>query len=100
MPKKLRRGKHAEVSVLLKYLHPQKLVNDKFPNRTATSKIDKAIVVRCEEKKVTRKQQLCCVLTHESFPDNEVHCVERYARVTKEGPEDYLYDVFVTERDR
>ena len=96
MPKNYICSKEAKNSILLKYLYPQKLVNDNFFNRTGTNKLDGAIVECYKEKKVTRKQQLCCIFTEILFLDSEVHCVEQYARLTKEGPINLFYYAFVT----
>ena len=36
------------------------------------------------------------VLTHKLFLEKEIYCVERYAKVSKEGPADFFYDAAIT----
>ena len=44
-------GSGAVARCTLKYLHPSKLIRDKFPNRTASQKISELLVVRQDMKK-------------------------------------------------
>ena len=48
-------------------------------------------------KHIRRVDQLSLVVTHEAFPGVELYCVERYARVTREGPPDYFFDNVIVE---
>lgn len=96
-PKKLHCGKDAIVTVLTKYLHLKKLVADKFINRTTTDKLEGCRITKREEKKVTRQNQLVVFLTHKLFPQGDIYCVKRFAKVTKEGPSDFFYDGVATE---
>lgn len=59
-------------------------------------KLENLKVLRKEMKKISRKQQMAVVMTHESFPEAELYCCMCYAKVTTEGPSDYFYDVPVT----
>ena len=38
-----------------------------------------------------QKKQMCIVFRHDSFPDQELHTVTRYAKVEKEGAEEHLF---------
>ena len=91
MPKKLRLGVGAKCTVLLKYLHPGKLIDTKYPNRTAQSTLDNLLAIRQEVKKVNKKEQHCILFRHGKFEGLELHCVNRWVRVIVEGPEEHLF---------
>ena len=97
MPTNLRRGKDAIVSILLKYIHPSEHIRAAYPNQGNGQRLDGCCVLRREVKKIRRTDQLAIVVSHESFPNTELYCVERYAKVTTEGPADYLFDNVVVE---
>ena len=91
MPKKLRLGVGAKCTTLLKYLHPAKLIDTKYPNRTAQSALDNLIVIQQEVKKVNKKEQRCIVFRHDVFDGIELHCVQRWAKVIVEGSEEHIF---------
>ena len=88
----LRRGKDATVSILLKYIHPSEHIRAAYPNQANGQRLDGCTVLRREVKKIRRADQLALVVTHEAFPDIELYCVERYAKVTQEGLADFFFD--------
>ena len=92
MPPILRRGKDAIVSILLKYIHPSEHIRASHPNPGNGQRLDGCSVIRREVKKVRRTDQLCLIVSHEAYPGVELYCVERYAKVTTEGPADYFFD--------
>ena len=51
--RKKRLGKDAIVSIFSKYLHPSKLVRDKFRNHESNHRISGLVVLRLEEKVIT-----------------------------------------------
>ena len=83
--KALRAGVGAECSVLLSRLHPSKLIDDHFTNRSACDRLDGLIALKRELKYVNRRDQYCIVFRHERLHNQQIHCVERYCKVTKEG---------------
>ena len=50
MAKKKKHGFGASCSVLLKNLHPRKLVAEKFPNRTDQDRLDNLLAQKKEKK--------------------------------------------------
>jgi hypothetical protein len=92
MPPKLNRGIDATVSIPLKFLHPSEYIREKFPNFTNAQKLDNCTVLRREQKCIRRRQQLAIIVSHESFPGKELHCADRYAKVTKEGPPEKFFE--------
>ena len=93
-------GKGAIVSVMTKYLHPSKLIRDKFPNSTASLRLEGLVVVGEEEQKVCRRTQKVIVLTIEEFKNGDefipLYAVPRWVKVETEGPRS---DVMEEEND-
>ena len=96
---KLRIGVGATCTVATKYLHPRKIICDKYPNATAKSCVDKLLVVKQETLTVNKKLQLVISFRHEDFEGTEVYCVKRWARVINEGGEEHLFDIEVKSRE-
>ena len=90
---KLRVGIGAECSVLVKLLHPAKLVKDTLFNRESTERLVGLIALKKEVRAVNRKDQVCIVFRHEMFLDKDIYCCARYCRVLKEGsPVDFFLE--------
>ena len=92
-----RLGKDAKVSVMTKYLHPSRLINEVLQNYESNHRLNNCIVVRMEEKKVNRCNQLVMVLKHKDFKTNdgepeEIYAVTRWCKVEEEGPSDLFFD--------
>ena len=87
---KKRIGIGAECSVLVKFLHPRKKVVAQMPNAGHHERLSGLLSIRREMKQVNQKKQMCIVFRHDSFPDQELHAVTRYAKVDKEGAEEHL----------
>ena len=93
---KKRMGKDAKVSVLTKYLHPSRLINQVLPNAESNLRLQNCIIVRLEVKKIRRLDQLAVVLKHDDFKTNdgafeEIYTVSRWCSVTEEGPSDFFF---------
>ena len=78
----LKRGKGAICSILLAHIHPSAHIRQKYPNCTRSDCLEGCKILRQEEKLIQRKQTLAVVFRHESFPDVELYCVTRFAKVT------------------
>ena len=93
MPKeKLRLGIGATCSVALKYLHPRKVICDKYTNTTARQTLDGLIALKKETFKFNRRDQECVVFRHEEFEGILLHCVLRWVKITTEGSDDTFFD--------
>ena len=79
-------GVGAECTVLSKFLHPSKKIDEVLVNRTAHHRLSQLIAIRKEAKRVNRRDQICIVFRHESF-SHEIYCCQRYCKVLKEGAE-------------
>ena len=83
--KKLHHGVGSVCEVLLKYLHSRPIVAAKYPNATARQRLGGLLCIRKEMKKVNHKQIMCYVFRHDEFEGHELHCMDRWAKVTAEG---------------
>jgi Transposase IS4 len=86
-------GVGAVCSVVVQYLHPSKLIKDKYPSRGAKERLENLLAIRRETLKVNKVQRVCVVFRHDDFPNQELHCCERWARVDQEGPADSFFDI-------
>ena len=95
-PKK-RLGKGAKVSILIKYLHPSRLVSSTFPNVPSNHRIDNCTVIGRDAKTVNRKKDRpVIIIQHKSFKstdgeDEEVYALPRWFKITEEGPSEHLF---------
>ena len=92
MPRKLRLGIGAKCSVKTEYMHPAKIVSDKYPNRTAQSVMDGYCPDR-DNKKVNRREQPCVIFRHGNFEGVELHCVTRWAKVVEQGAAEHFFKI-------
>jgi hypothetical protein len=90
-PPQLHHGIRARCSVLLKRLHPAKVVAKKFLNFEHGRRLSGLICLRKEEKRVSRRLQLCFVYRHDDFEGTELHCVQRWSKVENEGVASHIF---------
>jgi hypothetical protein len=88
-----RQGIGAKCTVLKKNLHPKKRINERYINFAKESRLEGLVAIRQEKKKIRGKDQLCIVFHHEDFPNEEVYCATRWAKVTQEGPDNCYFEV-------
>ena len=89
-------GKNAVVSIPIKYLHPSQHIRNAFPNPLHRQRLENCTVLRQEEKKINRRDQLAVVVKHDDFTDDdnnhiELYAVSRWFKVTTEGPSDLFF---------
>ena len=85
---KLQNGIGARCSVIARFLHPRRLIKERYPNYTFDKRIGGLLVARREQKQVNHRIQQCLVFQHDDFNDQELYAVEKYGRVTEKGPRD------------
>jgi len=88
---KLQNGIGARCSVIARFLHPRRLIKERYPYYTFDKRIGGLLVARREQKQVNHRIQQCLVFQHDDFNDQELYAVERYGRVTEEGPSDSFF---------
>ena len=92
MAKKKECGIGAQCSVLLKYMHPAKVIGEKFPQFANGRKLENLLVIRQELKTVRRKEQVSVVFCHDDFEGIDLHCVKQWVHVTQEGHPDHFFN--------
>jgi hypothetical protein len=93
MAPKKRLGLQAVVSVQTRYIHPSKLIREKYINIVQGRRLENCVVVGREERRINGKQQQAILFRNEEeFPGKELYCVARWLKVEAEGPEEHLFD--------
>ena len=91
MSMRLKIGTGAECSVLIKMLHPSKLVADTLINKLDNERLLGLLAIRKEVRRVNCKDKTCIVFRHDQFPNEELYCCAKFCKVLKEGsPTDYF----------
>jgi Transposase IS4 len=95
--RRLRNGIGAQCSALKRYLHSRPIIDAKYPNATPTERLDSLLAIRRERKAVNKRNQWVIIFRHDDFENVEIYCVEKYCKVTKQGPEDafFIYEAEV-----
>ena len=68
-------GAGSKCTVIKTFLHPDKIVNTKHPNRYNVDKLSELLVIDRNIIKVNRKAQTCTTLGCDDFPTQILHCV-------------------------
>jgi hypothetical protein len=89
--RRLRNGIGAQCSALKRYLHSRPIIDAKYPNATPTERLDSLLAIRRERKAVNKRNQWVIIFRHDDFENVEIYCVEKYCKVTKQGPEDAFF---------
>ena len=97
-PRKKTHGKGAIVSILIKCVHPSALIQEKFLNPENWKRLEGCLTVRQEVKKISCKDQLSLVVTHDDFKDangnlQELHAIKKHFSIQEEGDPDLFFDV-------
>ena len=93
-------GRDALVSVLGQFIHPSEEYRKRNPNATRDRRLQNCKVIRQEFKHVNRRNQLCVILHHNNYKNEdgsyiELHAAKRYCKVTQEGHTDYFFEVTI-----
>jgi len=94
MPRKQskRLGVGAECSVLVKFIHPSRLVSQTIINPKNNQRLERLLAIREEKKKVHGKEMSCIIFRHDDFENIELYCIRRWVKVDKEGPETQFFE--------
>ena len=88
---KKRLGIGATCSVIKRFLHPSRTIQEKYQNITTYDRLEGLIALRKEEKTIRNRACVSIVFRHADFEGIELYCAERYAIVTEEGsPADFF----------
>ena len=88
-------GKGAIVSALSRFIHPSQHIRNKFPNPVHSHWLVDCVTLQQEVKKVNRKDQLCLVVRHDDFKNDddfiELHAIVKHWKVEVEGDPDLCF---------
>jgi hypothetical protein len=82
---KKRLGTGAICSVIKRFLHPSRTIQEKYQNIMTYDRLEGLIALRKEEKTIQNRACASIVFRHADFEGIELYCSERYAIVTEEG---------------
>ena len=79
-------------------MHPSALIQEKFPNPENRQRLEDCQTVRQEVKKISCKDQLALVLTHDDFKYangnlQELHAIKKHFSIQEEGDPDLFFNV-------
>ena len=85
--KKLNAGVGAQCSILMKYLHPRKLIQEKIVNAKHSCRLEGLVAVKVDTKTINRKKREVIIFHHDTFPNCEIYCAKKFCIVKEEGAE-------------
>ena len=86
MAKKKQLGVGAKCSVLIKYLHPSPTLAERFQNTGPADRLHVLLVTGRGEKAINRAKKAVILFRHDDFPNVELYCCPKFAKVAVEGP--------------
>ena len=89
---KKRLGVGAVCSVQSKFLHPGKLISDKYPNRPANHELKGLIVVEEGTKMIRKKDTDVILMRHEDFENQFIYCIKKWLKIETEGAQSMLFE--------
>ena len=76
MPEKIRLRIGAQFTVNVKYLQPEKLISETYPDKTADTIVENSLVIKQDSRKLNKRQQYVVIFCHDAFNTSEVYCVK------------------------
>ena len=86
-----RRGVGASCSFVLHFIHPSKLIFDRYTNKEKFDTLGWLVITRRDAIRVTRREQLCIFMKHEDFVHHELHSAQKWVIVVREGSEVHAF---------
>ena len=88
-------GKGGIVLALSRFTHPSEHIRNKFPNPVHGHQLAGCVTLRQEVKKVNHKDQLCLIVHHDDFRNDDdfiyLHAVVKQWTVQVEGDHDLCF---------
>lgn len=79
-------GVGAICTVLKRFLHPGRIIKQRYPDFTVIDKLQNLVAIRQEEKRIKNKAVLCIIFRHDDFPNVEIFAPKHHVKVLEEGP--------------
>ena len=74
MPQKKKiMGTGAVLSVMSKFVHPSKVIRDKYPVRAPIHGLEGCVVIREALKTINCREQVAIIFTHDDFPNAAIY---------------------------
>ena len=77
-PQKQRRCFGASYSVLLRFIHPAKLVYDRYPKKYKCDAPGGLIITQRDILRVARREQLCIFMKYKYFGDHALRYIQKW----------------------
>ena len=77
MPKKILIGIGAQCIVNVKYLHPEKLMSETYPNKTSHTIVENSLVIKQDTRVVNKRQQYAVIFFHDYFNTVDVYFMKQ-----------------------
>ena len=90
-PCKNRQGVGELCSVLIRYLHSDKLISDIYTNEDNHYFFSGVLITNRQFKRVNRRDNICIFMEQEYFKDKGFHCVQMWFRLDTEGSSANLF---------
>ena len=91
-PQKKRWGVGDSWLVILRWLHQEIFIADRYPNKDKYDSLSGIIITRREVIRFTRREQLCIFMQHEEFEDHMLHCVKMWVIVNIEVYDRHVFE--------
>ena len=83
--------------MLIKYLHPSRLVSSTIQDATANSRLEECTVVGRDGKVVNWKEKAVIIVNHDDFKtadgeSEELYALPKWFKIIEEGPSDEYFD--------
>ena len=85
-------GVGAICSVKSRFLHPGKLIGDKYKNMASNHELNGLIVVEEGRRMIRRKETDVIVMRHDDFENDFIYCIKKWLKIEKEGAQSMLFE--------
>ena len=85
-------GVGAKCTILMKFLHPSKVIADKYPNQTAHSVMENCLCVGRDQKKIRNQEKDVVIFCHDDLPNKVIYCVPKWPKVNEEGAAEHFFE--------
>ena len=92
MVRKKRLGVGANCTVLIKYLHPAKYIDETYVNYDKKKRLDNCTAYHQEVRMVNRKEPVVILLHHDDHTDQEIYACRCWVKVVTEGAIEHTFN--------
>ena len=85
-------GVGANCTIPMKFLHPLKVIADKYPNQTAHSVMENCLCVGRDQKKIRNQEKDVVIFRHDDLPNKVIYCVLKWLKVNVKGAAEHFFE--------